>query len=194
MPSYTVRPGDNLAAIAARYGTTVRALQQANNIPNPNLIQAGRTLTIPGTRDDFVPATPPAEGPRLSAQTAGAMTVPDFAHGGTAYLSPQVVDAIQKNFPQDQWNIAYHIVAAESKGNPSAKNPTGGERGIFQIHPVHHRAGINDTTLQDPYVNAREARRLFDQNRAAGGDGWGFRTSNPWAVAPAVGRGLGLRS
>ena len=36
--SYTVRPGDTLAAIADRVGSTVDALVKANAIANPNLM------------------------------------------------------------------------------------------------------------------------------------------------------------
>ncbi len=43
----TVRPGDTLGAIAARNGTTVAALAEANGIANPNVVRAGRTLTVP---------------------------------------------------------------------------------------------------------------------------------------------------
>lgn len=44
---YTVQAGDNLFRIALRYGTTVAAVQAANNIFNPNAIYAGQTLLIP---------------------------------------------------------------------------------------------------------------------------------------------------
>lgn len=44
----TVAPGDSLSAIAARNGTSVSALAAANGIANPNVIVAGRRLTIPG--------------------------------------------------------------------------------------------------------------------------------------------------
>jgi LysM repeat protein len=46
--TYTVRLGDTLSSIAARYGTTVTALMQVNGISNPNFIYAGQVLTIPG--------------------------------------------------------------------------------------------------------------------------------------------------
>ncbi len=48
MASYTIRSGDTLSAIAARFHTSVGALARANGISNPNLIYAGRTLQIPG--------------------------------------------------------------------------------------------------------------------------------------------------
>ncbi|MDI9628417.1 MAG: LysM peptidoglycan-binding domain-containing protein [Acidobacteriota bacterium] len=46
--SYTVQPGDTLYRIAARYGTTVTAIANANNIADPNLIYPGQVLMIPG--------------------------------------------------------------------------------------------------------------------------------------------------
>lgn len=46
--TYTVRHGDSLSAIAARFGTTVSALQSANNIRNANLIFPGQVLKVNG--------------------------------------------------------------------------------------------------------------------------------------------------
>lgn len=44
--TYTVRPGDTLSGIAARYGTTWQRLQQINGIKNANLIRVGQVLRI----------------------------------------------------------------------------------------------------------------------------------------------------
>jgi LysM repeat protein len=46
--THTVRAGENLADIAARYGTTVSALVRTNGIENQNLIVIGQRLAIPG--------------------------------------------------------------------------------------------------------------------------------------------------
>jgi LysM repeat protein len=43
---YVIQAGDNLWAIAQRYGTTVAALAQLNNIPDPELIHPGNILLI----------------------------------------------------------------------------------------------------------------------------------------------------
>lgn len=43
---YTVRPGDNLSAIASRYGTSYQSISALNGLSNPNLIFAGQTLKI----------------------------------------------------------------------------------------------------------------------------------------------------
>jgi LysM repeat protein len=45
--SYYVQPGDTLASIAWRFGTTVEAIARANGIYNPNYIYWGMILNIP---------------------------------------------------------------------------------------------------------------------------------------------------
>jgi LysM repeat protein len=44
---YTVQAGDSLGAIAAKFGVTVDALIQANDIADPNIIVVGQVLKIP---------------------------------------------------------------------------------------------------------------------------------------------------
>jgi hypothetical protein len=46
--AYEIQPGDNLTEIARANGTTVEAIMQANGITDPNMIQAGATLKLPG--------------------------------------------------------------------------------------------------------------------------------------------------
>lgn len=43
---YTVRVGDNLSAIASRYGTSYQSIAALNGLANPNLIYAGQTLKV----------------------------------------------------------------------------------------------------------------------------------------------------
>jgi murein DD-endopeptidase MepM/ murein hydrolase activator NlpD len=47
--SYTVRPGDTLSEIAVRLGSSVRGLAEANHIRDPDRIEAGEVLTVPGS-------------------------------------------------------------------------------------------------------------------------------------------------
>jgi LysM repeat protein len=60
--SYTVQPGDTLSDIAAAHGTTWQELAAANNIDNPNRIDPGDVLRIPGaggvSGSGGAPATP----------------------------------------------------------------------------------------------------------------------------------------
>jgi LysM repeat protein len=52
--TYTVKSGDTLNAIAAKFSVTVASLQSYNNITNPRLLRIGQILKIPGA----VAATP----------------------------------------------------------------------------------------------------------------------------------------
>ena len=45
--TYTVREGDSLSAIAARFGVTEAEIQRANGIADPDNIYAGQELVIP---------------------------------------------------------------------------------------------------------------------------------------------------
>jgi LysM repeat protein len=45
--SYVVKSGDTLSGIASRHNSTVRDIQNANQITNPASIQVGQTLFIP---------------------------------------------------------------------------------------------------------------------------------------------------
>jgi membrane-bound lytic murein transglycosylase D len=57
---HNVRSGETLGLLARRYGTTVRAIQEANGMGRSTLIRAGRTLLIPSRNaaaagsEDFV--------------------------------------------------------------------------------------------------------------------------------------------
>lgn len=62
--TYSVRPGDTLYSIARRFGTTVAALQAANNLTS-TVIFPGQVLRIPTTPTEPPPPQPgpPAPGP-----------------------------------------------------------------------------------------------------------------------------------
>lgn len=47
---YTIRRGDTLSEIAAKYDTTVNEIATLNNISNPNLIYAGNIIRVPNCR------------------------------------------------------------------------------------------------------------------------------------------------
>ncbi|MCA9960313.1 MAG: LysM peptidoglycan-binding domain-containing protein, partial [Anaerolineales bacterium] len=68
---YTVQAGDTLSALAQRFGTTVEAIVAANNITNPNLINVGQVLEIPGDGA----TEPPPTGDPSPPSTPGTYTV-----------------------------------------------------------------------------------------------------------------------
>lgn len=56
--SYTVKLGDTLSEIAARFGVSVTALAEANGITDPTLIRPGQVLVIPVPGTTPLPPTP----------------------------------------------------------------------------------------------------------------------------------------
>jgi LasA protease len=46
--AHAVQPGDTLATIASLYGITVDALLAINQLPNPNALEVGQMINIPG--------------------------------------------------------------------------------------------------------------------------------------------------
>lgn len=89
--TYTVKAGDTLSGIAARYGTTYQALAAYNGIANPNLIYVGQTIRIPAT-----PAAAPEikKGMQVKVKS-GAKT---YTGGGLAsYVYTTTYTVIQVN-------------------------------------------------------------------------------------------------
>jgi membrane-bound lytic murein transglycosylase D len=72
---HRIRSGDTLWSIAAQYGTTVAALQDANDIQSPKSLRVGSWLEVPIRR---TPAAPPAaKGKTKGPQVVRAPQKPD---------------------------------------------------------------------------------------------------------------------
>lgn len=67
--SYTVKAGDTLSAIAAKYGTTYQALASTNSISNPNDIYVGQVIKVSAT------ATAASSQAASSTNSNGSYTV-----------------------------------------------------------------------------------------------------------------------
>lgn len=67
--SYTVKAGDTLSAIAAKYGTTYQALTSTNSISNPNDIYVGQVIKVSAT------ATAASSQAASSTNSNGSYTV-----------------------------------------------------------------------------------------------------------------------
>jgi LysM repeat protein len=59
---YNVQPGDTLYSIASRFGTTVQAIMQANNLTSP-FVYVGQRLFIPVAPPQYPPFPPFPPGP-----------------------------------------------------------------------------------------------------------------------------------
>lgn len=79
--SYTVRPGDTVSHIAARYGTTVTAVRSANGLGAAAFIREGQRLTIPtaGAGTAAAPAAAPVATAGTTHTVASGETVSAIA-------------------------------------------------------------------------------------------------------------------
>lgn len=94
--TYTVRAGDTLASIAARFGLTVDELAAANNIRDPNTIAVGQVLTIPKKGPTPTP-TPLPQGlevipgiPRQGQTLEVKITAPGATTASGTFLGQQL--------------------------------------------------------------------------------------------------------
>ena len=51
---HNIKSGETLSEIAARYGVSVGQLAEANDIKDPNRIEAGKSIRIPSKKGDGV--------------------------------------------------------------------------------------------------------------------------------------------
>lgn len=97
--AYTVQPGDTLWSIAAANGTTVDALEQANNLGDGDPLLAGSQITIPSTSTPTpaatatataAPTAPPTLNPATltATPTATSTSAPGLARPLTVTIDP----------------------------------------------------------------------------------------------------------
>lgn len=87
---YTVKAGDTLSKIAAKYGTTVDALAEINAIKNKNLIRVGQVLMLQDT--------PQAAADKLEA--LGVINSPDYWAEAAEAGKVQYLDILLKKAAQ----------------------------------------------------------------------------------------------
>ncbi len=72
--TYIVKAGDTLYQIALRYGVTLGALEQLNNLPDPNSISVGQAIIIP-IPSNATPIKPGNAVDALTARQGGTMII-----------------------------------------------------------------------------------------------------------------------
>ncbi len=156
--TYLVQAGDNLAAIAARYGLTVPELQQLNNLTNPNQLMAGSVLRVPATRGTApsttarptAPAAPPAASGSTTNYTvkAGESLAAIAARYGITAAELQRLNGLSDP------NLLRVGQTIKVPGQAQAPAPatTGGRKHVVQrgetLYSIAVRYGVTVTALQ----------------------------------------------
>lgn len=124
---YTVRPGDTLSAIGARFGVSYMEIARANGIANPNLIYAGQQLVIPGRGGAPSPAPAPAPGP-------GSVSGIENRPGVKGNAAQTIAFFMSKGLTRAQAAGIAGNLLYESGFNPSAVGDNGTSFGVAQWH------------------------------------------------------------
>ncbi|MBX5483633.1 MAG: LysM peptidoglycan-binding domain-containing protein [Myxococcaceae bacterium] len=125
---YTVRRGDTLSAIGARYGVSYMEIARVNHIANPNLIYPGQQLVIP-TRSN-TPAPAPTPAPSDGGSVSGIENRP-----GVKGNAQQVIQFFMaKGLTRAQAAGIAGNLLYESNFNPSAVGDGGTSFGVAQWH------------------------------------------------------------
>ena len=96
---HTVRPGDTLSSIAAGYGVSLAALQNANKGVDPTRLQLGQTLNLPGGANP-APAPPKPETPIVNAPPKPAPAPSPPAPSASQALAPVSPTPAMSPMPQ----------------------------------------------------------------------------------------------
>ena len=120
------------------------------------VILVGRIGEIPR----FVHSQPPEIESVVLAEPESAEAVRPSAVSAARVEEGGMLAWIRVIFPEWAWSRAFGIGSCESGGNSNATG-SAGERGYFQIHPIHF-----DSTY-DPEGNVRAAYRI-----SRGGSDW----------------------
>ena len=161
----TVNAGDSLSSIAETHATTWVRLFNANEfIANPNVINPGDQVRIPGANEQL--------NERPLPQPVVAAPAPTYAAPVTTYSRPAQPAA---SYPVSANAAKAYIYSRESGNNPNATNPTGCYGLGQDCNGVLRSTCGADYACQDAYFDG------YAQRRYGGWEGaYAFWQQNHW--------------
>lgn len=154
---YTVRPGDTLSGIGARFGVSYQAIAQANGIANPNLIYAGQTLVIPGRGQTPAPtpAPTPSTGTRYTVQPGDTLSAIG-ARFGVSYQAIAQANGIanpNRIYPGQVLTIPNGRQPGPVTGPTPVPGPTTGGVSVDQLVAIMPNLSRSRAAQLLPYLN-----------------------------------------
>ncbi|WP_436796012.1 LysM peptidoglycan-binding domain-containing protein [Actinospongicola halichondriae] len=176
--THTVRSGETLSDIAAKHGTSVRAIVEANGISNPNLIVAGRSLEIPTAGGGSSSGTTYTveKGDTLGAIARKFNTSVSALVTANGITNPNVIQAGKKLTISGGGSSGG--TPSSSSGSTSSGKQLAGQRHLVQsgdtIAGIARKYGISQADfirwngLQDGKIYASTRLLLFDPGTLPG--------------------------
>lgn len=193
---HRIKWGDTLSQLAQKYGTSVNDLAKANNIANPDLIYAGRSLKIPGKTG--TPGAAPVSSP---SRPGGAKqnTATNGVDSVTAPASGKVKGGISSGqlrqiMPTLSSSRAEQLLPHLNKAMSEAGITTKGRQTAFLAQLAHESAGLR-------YFEEIASGAAYEGRRDLGntqpGDGVRFKGRGPIQLTgranyTAASRALGI--
>lgn len=172
----TVKPGETLSDIAARHRVSVSTLMKVNGISDPDLVEAGRTLTLPGGA-----ARPRTAGGSLTVAPGETLSEIADRHGITVSRLMQL-NGLSK---------ADHIEAGQKLVVPSASrsaSPASGFNRKASEHVV--RSGESLSQIAEgygiPMTQLIAINRISDPNLVESGTRLRLKPTAAPSVKPAA--------
>lgn len=190
MKKYTVQPGDTLGGIAKKfYGNVLKykEIAQANDIENPDIINIGQVLVLPGIEEENADASKAAEAASAVTQTEGELTVEQLKA-----IMPKATDAdldkyitpLNELMPKYEINTplrtAHYIAqlaheSASFKYNEENLNYSAKAlRAVFGKYFKTDKMAEEYARKPEAIANIVYADRMGNGDTASG-DGWKFR-------------------
>lgn len=126
---HEVKPGDTLAVIAAKYGTSVSELVKANNLGNPDRLQVNQALKVPGVAAvaNQQVALNQSNSPILATVPVAAPVTPTVATVPTPVAASVAENSQVNNIEQGAETT---VAASEENGTVEASQGMGGDSPI----------------------------------------------------------------
>ena len=188
---HPIRRGDTLSQLAQRYNTSVETLAQQNGIADPDLIYAGDTLEIPGSRDTFEPAAEANAGATgaAAAAAAGARSAPPGdVKGG---ITQQELTSIMPNLPASKAaEYLPHLNKAMIEGGINTPE----RQSAFLAQLAHESGGLQ---YMEEIASGAAYEGRTDLGNTQPGDGVRFKGRGPIQLTgranyEAAGEALGI--
>jgi LysM repeat protein len=124
--TYTIVSGDTLSKIANRFGTTYQELARINGISNPNIIQVGQVIKVPGSYSSSNPIPYPSSKPASNPLYKPPSQHPSNANNNQIFAitkNTKVLEALQKSqwsYKADCLSVAYYVLKSNGYSNECA--------------------------------------------------------------------------